>query len=53
MIRFEQILPTVMIVLSVLSAAGYLAYGNGTVGEDFRKVTYWLSAALITWSVTF
>jgi hypothetical protein len=42
----QQIFPTIMVVLSVFSALGY-------IGEDTRKVIYWIAAAVLTSSVTY
>jgi len=42
-----QILPTVMIVISLASAVVYMPSG------DWRSVMYWVSAAFLTFSVTF
>ena len=43
-----KFLPTLMIVLDVLAAAGY-AWHDLT---DWRKIGYWLSAAVLTYCVT-
>lgn len=45
--RPEQLLPTIMILLSVGSAIGYLCIG------DARRTIYWAAAAVLTASVTF
>jgi len=42
----QQIFPTIMVALSLLSALGY-------IGEDTRKVIYWVAAAVLTGSVTY
>jgi hypothetical protein len=42
-----QILPTLLIVIDILSAIGYAC------GGDMRKVIYWLAAAALTAAVTF
>jgi len=42
----QQILPTALIVIDVFAACGY-------VGVETRKVIYWLSAAVLTASVTY
>jgi len=42
-----KMFPTLLIVLDVLAAFGYLADGN------WRKVVYWLAAAALTTVVTF
>lgn len=44
-----RILPTILIVIDVLAAVGYLF--DGGVSE-WRKVVYWLSAATLTYAVT-
>lgn len=42
-----QILPTLLIVIDIASAAVYASDG------DARKVIYWVSAALLTAAVTY
>ncbi|HOD84823.1 MAG TPA: hypothetical protein PKG77_25690 [Phycisphaerae bacterium] len=42
----QKIFPTILIVLDVCAAAGYLPCG------DWRKVVYWLAAAALTYVVT-
>jgi hypothetical protein len=42
-----KLLPTVMIVLSVLSGIVYAA------NKDFRHSVYWFAAAVLTTAVTF
>jgi len=42
-----RIFPTILIVLDVLAAGVYAAHG------DWRKTVYWLSAATLTYVVTF
>lgn len=44
--RREQILPTVLIVIDVLAAIGYLPTG------EWRRVVYWLAAGTLTYVVT-
>lgn len=39
-------LPTVLIIIDVLAAIGYIPEG------DWRRVIYWLAAAILTTSVT-
>jgi len=46
MINKQQILPTVLIVIDLFAAAGY-------IGHDTRKVIYWVAAAVLTCSVTY
>ena len=41
-----KIFPTVLIVLDVLAAVSYL-------GDDYKKVVYWLCAAGLTACVTY
>jgi hypothetical protein len=42
-----QILPTLLIVIDMASAAVYLSAG------DWRKVVYWVAAAALTFVVTY
>jgi hypothetical protein len=42
-----QIFPLILMILDVLAAFVYLYDG------DFKKFIYWISAAVLTWSVTF
>lgn len=44
--RREQILPTVLIVIDILAAVGYIPTG------EWRKILYWGAAAVLTYSVT-
>lgn len=44
--RREQILPTVLIVIDVLAAIGYIPTG------EWRRVVYWLAAGCLTTVVT-
>jgi hypothetical protein len=44
--RREQILPTILSIIDVLAAIGYVPTG------DWRKIVYWLAAAALTYSVT-
>lgn len=41
--------PTLMIVLDVLAAAAYATHGFA----EWRKVVYWLAAAVLTYTVTY
>lgn len=41
-----KFLPTVLIVIDVLAAIGYFP-------QDWRKVGYWLAAAVLTYCVTY
>ena len=43
----EQILPSVLILINVLAAIGYIPAG------EWRRVVYWLAAAVLTATVTF
>jgi hypothetical protein len=45
--RYEKLFPTLLIVLDVCAALGYLPSG------DWRKVVYWLAAAVLTTCVTY
>lgn len=47
MIKMQQILPLVLIVIDVCAAGVYMCHG------DWRKVIYWLAAAILTAAVTF
>lgn len=44
--RREQIIPTVLIVIDVLAALGYIPTG------EWRRVVYWLAAGTLTYVVT-
>ncbi len=44
--RKEQILPTLLVVIDVLAAIGYIPTG------EWRKIVYWLAAAALTYVVT-
>jgi len=39
--------PTILIILSLLAAIGYIP------ARDWRKVIYWLAAAVLTFVITF
>jgi hypothetical protein len=43
----EQILPTILIVVDIAAALGYIPSG------EWRRVIYWLAAGILTASVTF
>lgn len=45
--RVEQVLPSVMIALSIGAALGYFWVG------DIRHTIYWVAAAALTTAVTF
>ena len=42
-----KVLPTILIIIDLLAAVGYLPCG------DWRKVTYWTAAAVLTFVVTY
>ena len=42
-----RLFPTILIVLDVCAAVGYLTV------PDWRKVTYWMAAAVLTAAVTY
>ncbi len=44
-----KILPTLLICVDLLAAVGYGLGGDG----EWRKVVYWLAAAVLTTVVTF
>ena len=46
MITKQQILPALLIIIDVGAAIGYFP-------DDWRKVGYWISAAVLTYCVTF
>ena len=41
----EKIFPTILMILDILAAIGYIG--------EWRKVVYWISAAALTYVVTF
>lgn len=43
----QKLFPTLLIVLSVCAAVAYASAG------DWRRVAYWLAAAVLTAAVTF
>ena len=43
----HQILPLILIVIDVGAAIGYIPTG------DYRRVVYWIAAAILTTVVTF
>lgn len=45
--KYEKLFPTLLIVLDVCAAIGYVPVG------DWRKVVYWLAAAVLTTCVTY
>jgi hypothetical protein len=46
-IESAKIFPTILIIMDVFAAIGYLPDG------DWRKVVYWLAAATLTAVITF
>ena len=51
----EKLFPSVMIVLSLCAACAYawqVFFANALPIDDWRKVVYWLAAAVITGVVT-
>jgi hypothetical protein len=42
----EKVFPTLLIVMDICAAAGYVPSGN------WRRVIYWLAAAILTTVVT-
>lgn len=45
--RYEKLFPTLLIVLDICAALAYVPSG------DWRKVIYWLAAAILTTCVTY
>jgi hypothetical protein len=45
--RFEKLFPALLIILDICAAIGYVP------GGDWRRVIYWLAAAVLTACVTF
>jgi hypothetical protein len=45
-LKRNQILPTVLIVIDLAAAVGYIPDG------EWKRVIYWVAAAVLTWSVT-
>ena len=45
--RYEKLFPTLLIILDVCAALSYLP------PEDWRRVIYWLAAAVLTACVTY
>ena len=44
-----RLFPTILIVLDVFAAIGYGLHG----WHEWRKVVYWLAAAVLTYTVTY
>lgn len=49
---FVKLFPTILIILDVLAAIAYALHGFPSFLE-WRKVVYWLAAAVLTFVVTF
>jgi len=45
--RSEKVLPTVLIIIDIVAAAGYIPTG------EWRRMVYWLAAATLTFVVTY
>lgn len=45
--RLEKLFPTLLIVLDICAALAYVPAG------DWRRVVYWLAAAILTTCVTY
>jgi hypothetical protein len=43
----NKLFPTILIILDIFAALGYISDG------DWRKIIYWLAAAVLTFTVTF
>ena len=43
----EKLFPTLLIILDLCAAIGYIP------GGDWRRVIYWLAAAILTYTVTY
>lgn len=43
----KQVLPLILILIDIGAAIGYIPYG------EWRKVIYWIAAAILTTTVTF
>lgn len=43
----NKIFPTLLIILDICAAAGYVPDG------DWRKILYWIAAAVLTFTVTY
>jgi len=43
----NKLFPTLLIILDICAAAGYVP------GGDWRKILYWLAAAVLTFTVTY
>jgi hypothetical protein len=45
--KYEKLFPTMLMILDICAAVGYMPDG------DWRKVIYWLAAAVLTACVTY
>ncbi|MFI4911150.1 MAG: hypothetical protein ACIAQZ_05730 [Sedimentisphaeraceae bacterium JB056] len=45
--KYEKLFPTILILLDLCAAIGYMPCG------DWRKVVYWIAAAVLTFCVTY
>jgi hypothetical protein len=43
----NKLFPTLLIILDICAAVGYIPAG------DWRKIIYWLAAAVLTFTVTY
>ena len=43
----NKLFPTILIILDICAAIGYIPDG------DWRKVVYWVAAAVLTFTVTY
>lgn len=43
----NKLFPTLLIILDICAAVGYIPVG------DWRKIIYWLAAAVLTFTVTY
>jgi len=46
-ITFQQLFPSILIILDICAALAYVPVG------DWRKIVYWLSASALTFVVTY
>ncbi len=45
--KYEKLFPTMLILMDLCAALGYVPCG------DWRKVVYWVAAAILTFCVTY
>jgi len=45
--KYEKLFPTMLIMFDLCAALGYVPCG------DWRKVVYWVAAAILTFCVTY